>query len=320
MLLFVPYQFDVPMYRYPVANFLFIGLIIAVSVANWTDGPFENLVLDGWSPVGMIGSVFLHGDIFHLVGNMIFLYVFGNIICSRLGNLRYILVVIALALIESSVHNIFAGGKAIGASGVINGVIGVGLVLFPINNVSCFWWVLYRVGTLELECRHLVVIWLFFDILGVVLGGQGVAYWAHLGGLAGGIGVGLLLLKRGWVDIAPEDQTIYDAFDIKGPPPTLTDDDDEEEDDDHAGRFKPPTNAQERARLSMLGAAGVRPANQPPPRPGAANATSNPPTAAVEKIIVGCRCGAKFRVVSTHVGKTARCPKCAQPLRIHASG
>ena len=59
------------------------------------------MVLDGWSLTGLFGHAFLHADFLHLLGNMIYLWIFGNAICGRLGNKLYIPVFLALTLIAA---------------------------------------------------------------------------------------------------------------------------------------------------------------------------------------------------------------------------
>lgn len=211
----VPYAVDVTMYRWPVANFALIGLIIVVSFFGFearVDSGLALLALDGWGPVGMVGHVFLHGGIMHLFGNMLFLWTFGNAVCAKMGNGVYVGVFFLLAFLAGAFHNLFDGGPAIGASGAINGVVGLFLVYFPRNDVQCFWTIILRQGTFSISSGWMILFWLVFDIWGAATGGEGVAYWAHLGGFISGVTLGVLSLKRGWVKMTRTECSLLDVF------------------------------------------------------------------------------------------------------------
>ena len=196
---FLPYAFETLLDRRPWANWAIIALCVAMTFALWmgsfSESEIENLVLQSWQPSQMIGSLFLHGDILHLVGNMIFLWVFGNAICSNTNNWLYPLLYFSCGLAAGAVHLLVDGGPAIGASGAINGIVGLVLVIYPVNRVSVFWWFMIRGGTFSVRSYVLIVIWLAFDIWGAMTGGGNIAYWDHLGGLAFGIGLGFLCLR-----------------------------------------------------------------------------------------------------------------------------
>ena len=95
MLLLVPYEIETLKQVRPWANWLLVGLCSIVSLIFFGDGLSEEavdrMVLYGWDFTGLVGHVFLHGGLFHLVGNMIFLWVFGNAICTNIGNFKYLL-------------------------------------------------------------------------------------------------------------------------------------------------------------------------------------------------------------------------------------
>src|SRR5690606_4238592 len=126
-----------------LTNFLLIGGISLFSLMMLFGGDSsgaEGLVLYGWGLSGMFGHVFLHGGLLHLFGNMLFLWAFGNAVCAKVGNFRYAALFFVLAFASAAVHNLFDGHPAIGASGAINGVVGLFLVYFPRNDIRCFWW------------------------------------------------------------------------------------------------------------------------------------------------------------------------------------
>jgi membrane associated rhomboid family serine protease len=107
----------------------------------------ETLVLNGWSFPGLVGHVLLHAGLDHLIGNMIFLWVFGNAICTNTSNWLYLPVFLACTLIAAAVHVLADGSPAIGASGAMNGIVGIVLAMYPLNRVNVFWLFLVRGGS-----------------------------------------------------------------------------------------------------------------------------------------------------------------------------
>lgn len=123
-MLLVPYGVDVTMYRWPVANFTLIGVITAVSFAGFGAAPGEGLdllTLRGMGLVGLFGHVFLHGGLMHLLGNMLFLWSFGNAVCAKMGNWTFAGLFFLLGALAGTIHNLFDGAPAIGASGPSTG-------------------------------------------------------------------------------------------------------------------------------------------------------------------------------------------------------
>lgn len=84
----IPYRVDVPTERHPVANWGILALTVLSfgALLAWTEPLVEALVLINWSPLRMIGHLLLHAGLLHLVGNLIFLWVFGNAVCAKVGN------------------------------------------------------------------------------------------------------------------------------------------------------------------------------------------------------------------------------------------
>jgi len=174
-------------------NFVLIGAITLLSilaVGAPEEAGIEVFVLQDWNLPGMIGHVFLHGGPLHLAGNMLFLWAFGNAVCAKLSNFTYLAVFFALAILSATVHLMFDGRPAIGASGAINGVVGLFLVYFPRNNIRCFEWFFFRFGTFSVSSIWMILLWLLFDLWGATGEGR-VAHFAHLGGLVAGVMIGL---------------------------------------------------------------------------------------------------------------------------------
>src|SRR4051812_34720074 len=106
----LPYEVEVFLPRLPLANLIIIVLcfvMYGVEVSGAVpDDILEALVQNGWNPVGFIGSLFLHADFFHVFFNMLYLYIFGNVICAKLGNLRYTVIYLFLGVMSGMVHQL----------------------------------------------------------------------------------------------------------------------------------------------------------------------------------------------------------------------
>lgn len=201
MLLLIPYEFDTFLDRRPIANWIILAGCVLLTLSMWTgfmpEESVEMLVLHSWSPLGLIGHLFLHSSITHLVGNMIFLWVFGNALCSNTSDKLYTLLFFGAGFIAAAVHLLMDGDPAIGASGAINGIVGMILAVYPLNQVTMLWVFAIRGGTFTIPAWVVILLWFGFDIWGVISGASGIGYWAHIGGFLGGFALGMTLLKLG---------------------------------------------------------------------------------------------------------------------------
>jgi membrane associated rhomboid family serine protease len=139
----------------------------------------------------MVTSMFLHGGWMHLLGNMLFLWVFGGAVEDALGHFQYLIFYFISGVGAAVVHTIFNWGSnvpTVGASGAISGVMGAFIVLFPGAQVATLIPALFLFFTVRIPAFLMLGYWFFLQIftglasLGV--GGQhgGVAWWAHVGG------------------------------------------------------------------------------------------------------------------------------------------
>ena len=160
-----------------------------------------------YRPYQLLTHTLLHGGLMHLVGNMVFLLVFGSRVNSLVGQpLTAILYPALAALSGLSFMASFTNGPCtplIGASGAIMGLAGMYFVFFPINKVHMVFW--YRFGILmrfQLSLHifavrgfWVVLSYIGLDVLSTVLKSQdGVAHWAHLGGFGFGMALAVLLM------------------------------------------------------------------------------------------------------------------------------
>lgn len=218
MFVFIPYEIETLKERYPWANWLLVGIcslvsLIAIFSGGLYNGDFDAFILDGFSLPGFFGHILLHGGLMHLIGNMIFLWVFGNAICMNVGNLVYMAIFLACTMFAAVAHIVFDGGLAIGASGAINGIVGVTLAMYPLNRVYLFWIFFIKGGSTSCKAYLIILAWFLFDIWGVISGGGMIAYWAHIGGFLGGLAIGLVSLHLGWIMTTEYDnRTLLEIF------------------------------------------------------------------------------------------------------------
>jgi len=142
----------------------------------------------------LITSMFMHGGWAHLLGNMLFLWVFGDNIENRIGHIRYFIFYLVCGIIASLSHVFVSGSDSLipslGASGAISGVLGGYLLLFPSRRVR----VIMGRGITTVPAFVALGIWIVFQVIsqlgmlgGDQGGGGGVAYAAHIGGFIAGL-------------------------------------------------------------------------------------------------------------------------------------
>ena len=198
----IPYEIETLMDRRPWANWLIITACVIVSAAAWTqhlpEAVVDQMVLHEWSITGLIGHQLLHSGMMHLLGNMIFLWVFGNALCANTSNWLYPILFFSCGTVAGAVHLWMDGNPAIGASGAVNGIVGLILAMYPVNRVSMFWWFfIVRATTFTVRAYLVILFWFAFDLWGALAHGGSVAYWAHVGGLLFGLTLGLVGLQLG---------------------------------------------------------------------------------------------------------------------------
>lgn len=217
MFLFLPYKVDVHSSRKPFVNYLIMFAIVVVFVLKESylgdrTRPFE---LTDWSVREMFGYMWLHDGYPHIIGNLIFLWVFGNAVCSKVGNILYVPLYIATGLLAAVLHLVFDVRTAVGASGAIFGIIGTYLVLYPFNSIKCFFWFLAYMRRFSIAGFWIVLLWVALNVLGAVSGYTGgAAYFAHIGGFVGGIILAIVLLKLKFVARDSMDDAIVRSIKI----------------------------------------------------------------------------------------------------------
>ena len=143
---------------------------------------------------------FLHGGIMHIFGNMFFLYMFGNNVNDKLGNIGYLCFYLGGAVFSGIGYTLISSNPILGASGAVAAVTGAYLVLFPNTLVTVVYWFIF-IGTVEIRALWFIILKLiFWDNILAADQNQNIAYNAHLAGYAFGILSILGLLAVGLIE------------------------------------------------------------------------------------------------------------------------
>ena len=138
-------------------------------------------------------SMFLHGGWMHIIGNMTYLYIFGDNIEERLGKLKFIIFYLVTGIVAAFSQALIDPTSTvpmIGASGAIAGVLGGYLVLYPKAKIKVFFWFIIFVKIIKIRAFIVLGGWIiiqFISFSGTDLNSGGVAYAAHIGGFISGV-------------------------------------------------------------------------------------------------------------------------------------
>lgn len=204
-----------PSQQTPYVTYALIAANIFMFLITLPDSPFgvglfDNLALyaveitRGDALWGLVTHMFLHAGFMHIIGNMLFLWIFGDNLEEQMGHLGFLVFYLACGLAAAAAQIIaepYSPIPMVGASGAIAGVMGGYLLLFPRAKVDilAIFIIFFKVFTLP--SWVVLGIWFALQLLGgfTITGDQGgVAYWAHAGGFIAGLALTLpLFLRRG---------------------------------------------------------------------------------------------------------------------------
>lgn len=209
---------------FPLFSYLFLALnIIAffftlsagleISVQEYGANPCAVKAGKEWFDI--ITSMFLHGGLMHLLGNMLFLWIFADNIESTIGNVRFLLFYLLGGIIAALVHIYVASGTAcipmVGASGAISAVLGAYLVMFPRSRVK----MLFIIKVFYIPAFLFLGFWIVeqlisgfttLDLFGDPKEGSQVAFWAHIGGFVFGVLAGWYFKTKNPIIVDVEDR------------------------------------------------------------------------------------------------------------------
>ncbi len=213
--MFIPYNTDAPIYHWPIATvglitanvFAFFAMMAALESAEDAEVvmPYVLQLGQGIRPLQWITANFLHIDLIHLAGNMFGLWTFGLLVEGKLGWWRFLGIYLGVGVVVLAITQIVSLGMApnigLGASGIIYGLVGMALIWAPENEVSCFMLLIFRPIIFEIRIWTFAVIYVIIQVVIVALVGLTIGSEAvHLLGLVLGAAVGVVMLRKDWVD------------------------------------------------------------------------------------------------------------------------
>ena len=210
-----PLKDENPIRRRPILTYALIAINFVIFIGTLLTGTFEQSIEEfGMRPAEMFAgrqlhtiftSMFLHGGFLHIIGNMWYLWIFGDNIEDVLGRGKFILFYLGAGLVASFAHALSDPGSiipTIGASGAIAGVLGAYMLLYP--------WARVHTAVIFFLIPHLVMIpavviigfWFVLQVISASVtwaagATTGVAYWAHIGGFL----AGMLLILPVWMKL-----------------------------------------------------------------------------------------------------------------------
>lgn len=221
--MFVPLHDGVPLrfMRAPYITYALVSGCIAIHIALWlwhgSSGDVATMAGFGLIPSVLLGAaqlpeglahapawatlftnILLHASFAHLLGNMLFLWVFGDNVEDSMGHARFLLFFFICGLAGSLLHTLMypeSEQPLIGASGAISGVIASYLMIYP--NVR-IWGLAFKWIPIHIPAMYALGAWILFQFLSAFIDPQGnVGWWAHLGGLAAGTALTPIFIHRG---------------------------------------------------------------------------------------------------------------------------
>jgi membrane associated rhomboid family serine protease len=152
----------------------------------------------------LLSCIFLHGSLMHLLGNMWFLYIFGDNVEDRLGKVGYLLFYLGSGVAASATHLLFeldSPVPTIGASGAVAGVMGAYMLMYPHGRVLTLVPLFVVLYTMVLPAPVFLGIWFIMQLFSGTFSmgatqATGVAWWAHIGGFIAGAAVAMFLGNR----------------------------------------------------------------------------------------------------------------------------
>ena len=165
-------------------------------------GGFEHTPGPAFIPLTLISSMFMHGSVMHIFGNMLYLWIFGNNVEDVLGHVRFIFFYLVCGVLAGLAHVLFNPNSTVptvGASGAVAGVLGAYMVMYPKARVLTLVFLGIFIRMMEVPAALLLLVWFVmqslqgFLSLGVRELSGGVAWFAHIGGFVAGAVLSLAL-------------------------------------------------------------------------------------------------------------------------------
>lgn len=217
----IPIRDENPPQRVPVVTRTLIVLNVLTFLYQWQLGPNVVPFMQGWglvpgrlvaafmgetplaaAAVTLLTSMFLHGSWVHLLGNMWYLWIFGDNVEDELGSWRFLMFYLVAGVVSALMHVLFNPGSPIptvGASGAIAAVLGAYAYAFPRARVVTLIPIIFFFQIVALPALLVLGLWFVFQFFSATLfssgGSGGVAWWAHIGGFLFGL-VAMAVMRR----------------------------------------------------------------------------------------------------------------------------
>ncbi len=192
----LPIRTDSPLRSTPWMNWLLIALNVLAFLAQRRFPQLaEQFALNAAYPrvYQFVTYAFLHADIWHIVGNMLFLYIFGNNVCDRFGNFGYLGLYLGGAVCAALGYTLINDHSMLGASGAVSAVTGAYLALLPRSRITVAYWFII-IGVTEVPSIFFIIFYFMQDLILAYSGvGGGVAHEAHVAGSVMGFVLSLTL-------------------------------------------------------------------------------------------------------------------------------
>ena len=197
---------------YVTIGLIFINVVMYLLTAPWAFGMtdlwaqlalYPIAIVNGEHLWGLVTHMFLHAGPFHIAGNMLFLWIFGDNLEDQMGHFGFLLFYLACGLAAAAAQiaaNPYEGIPMVGASGAIAGVMGGYLLLFPKARVDVLAIIVIIIKIFTIPAWVMLGVWFLLQLFGgfALFGDSGVAYWAHAGGFIAGVVFALpLFFKHG---------------------------------------------------------------------------------------------------------------------------
>ncbi|AUC52989.1 rhomboid family intramembrane serine protease [Sagittula sp. P11] len=189
-----------------INSVVFLMTLDAINDLNFlaTYSLVPRFLSEGFGYQGLVTSMFLHGGWMHIIGNMLYLYIFGDNLEDRMGHVAFLLFYLAAGLGAGLIHYAsapYSNVPTVGASGAIAGVMGGYLLLFPRARVDILIFIVIIIKVIPIPAWVALCLWFVMQLFGGVgtsADEGGVAYWAHIGGFVIGLVLTLpVFLKLG---------------------------------------------------------------------------------------------------------------------------
>jgi membrane associated rhomboid family serine protease len=174
-----------------------LGLVPRELITGHELAPYA--LVPPWANV--LTSMFSHGGLAHLGGNMLFLWIFGNNVEDDMGHVRFAVFYLLAGLAAAGVQVAMDPGSRVpmvGASGAVAGVLGAYLLLYPHARVLALVPIFFFLRLMWIPAVVFLGLWFLLQMLGVFGGDGGVAFWAHIGGFLTGVALVRPFAGRIW--------------------------------------------------------------------------------------------------------------------------